>query len=145
MAGGLDGRAAYRDATHRARGIVYIDGYFLPNGAGAPTFTPQGTSAGAPGGFGHGVLSIARTGVGTYVLTLADAHPYLIWWDFQIMQNTAVASMVVVNSETVNGAKQIAFTVMTETAGTFAAADIAANASNRICFKLELQAVTVQR
>lgn len=145
MAGSLDGKASYRDTVHRSRGIVLLEGYFLPNGVSAPTFTPAGTAAGAPGGFGHGVVSIVRTGVGTYTLTMDAAYPYLIWWDFQVMLGTAAATMVQVNTETVNSTKTVTFTILAESAGTFAAADIASGPNNRIAFKLSLQAVTVQR
>lgn len=103
--------------------LVTVTGYFLTNGASSPT-TLKGT----------GVASVARTGTGTYLLTLQDSfieHRGMIVHLGLNASADSVAQLGAVSST----AKTVV--IRTLTAG--ADADIAANANNKVFFTFQLK------
>jgi len=98
----------------------------LPNGTGTPTIgdNPDGV-----------VASVSRSGVGVIVVTLNDTFLDLASIQITPQLSAAAATLVVVTGATTEATtKQITVTTMQESAGTFAAADIAANAANILHF-----------
>lgn len=104
-------------------------GSFAPQGTGAPTQPTDETD----------YVVITRTGVGTYRFTMVEKHVKLAGVPvFGVQLNTATATVVIVTGATTVGTtKLIDITIMQEGGGTFAAADIAANANNRIGYEIE--------
>ena len=104
-------------------------GSFAPQGTGAPTQPTDETD----------YVVITRTGVGVYLFTLVEKHVKLAGipiFGFQL--NTAVPTIGIVTGATAVGStKTFSVTFMQESAGSFAAADIAANANNRIGYEIE--------
>jgi hypothetical protein len=114
---------------------VKLDFTIVPNGTSTPTIVGDTQKA---------VQSISRQGVGTYTITLKDSYKTLIAVQFGFQLNAAAATLAVVTGATdVVTAKTIPFTILQESAGTFAAADIAANANNRIGVSITLSDSTV--
>lgn len=101
-----------------------IAGSFCPNGAGAVDNT-QNTGMG---------FTVARTGVGVFTFTLTDKYVALDAASWEVQLNVAAEVDIVRGATDVSGAKTIVITAMTSGA----AADIAANANNRIGFVLYL-------
>lgn len=107
----------------------------VPNGTSTPTIENDNDKA---------VASIARTGVGTYTITLRDTYARLVAWHFGVRLNSDVATTVqITGAPDVASARTIDITIQQESAGAFAAADIAANANNRIGVQLYLRDSTV--
>lgn len=113
----------------RNSGMVVLQGSFRPNGNGTVDNT-KNVGAG---------FTVARTGVGTFTITLDDSYAALYGASFQVQLNAAAATQVILGAVDVVTAKTIAITAMAEAAGSFAAADIASNANNRIFFTLVLK------
>lgn len=106
--------------SHFTQEVVSLDGSFAPNGTGAVD---------AASNRGRG-FTVARTGVGAFLVTVADAFPVLLSAQATVQLNAAadtVAQIGAVSGRTV--------AIRTLTAG--AAADIAANANNRVNFSLK--------
>jgi hypothetical protein len=101
------------------RELILVVGSFAPAGTGAPT-TVQGKG-----------FTVSRTGVGTFLLTLADKYAALV------AATGTLQLLAAANSDVQFGAYDASaktLVVRTMTAG--AAADIAADANNRVHFDL---------
>ena len=106
---------------------VDLDISFQPNGTGAVDNTQNK---------GQTQATVTRTGVGVFNVVLKDGYADLDSIAFGVRLNAAVATLVVVTGAVdVNVTKTFTITVMQESAGTFAAADIANNANAWICIK----------
>lgn len=101
-------------------------GTWLPQGAGAP-LQPTGEAA--------QIAVITRTGVGVYLFTFRDKFPRLAAWTFGHQLVAAVATTIGITGVYNAAAGTLSVTVMQESAGTFAAADIAANAANILSYE----------
>jgi len=101
------------------RGLVVIAGSFAPNGSSA-------ISAASNEGLGW---SVARTNTGLYTITFSDKYAALVSFDLTLQMNTPAAQVLCAGAFSQSG-KTI--TITNFTSGS--AADIAANANNRIHF-----------
>ncbi len=118
------------DVQALGKARVVLTGSFRPNGTGAVDNTLNT-------GFG---FTVARTGVGTFTITLADKWPVLQSAQFQLQLATAVSGDVCMGAVDVASAGTIAITYLADNdAAPSAAGDIASNASNRIFFTLVFQ------
>lgn len=105
-----------------------VSGSFAPQGSSAPTQPTGQTNA----------VVVTRTGTGVYLFTFARPFNRLIYANFTPQLNTAAAGMFIITGTVdTQTAKTISVTYMQESAGTFAAADIAANANNRVYYEFE--------
>lgn len=99
-----------------------INGSFPTNGASSPaTFE------------GDGIASVARTGTGTYTVTLTDKYPSCIAVDATLQLGTADGSVATPGAIDVSSAKTM---VIVTSNASGAATDIAAAASNRVNFQI---------
>ena len=120
---------------NRTNNITEVSGSFAPNGSSALSST---SVKGA--GF-----SVARTGVGVFVVTLNPAVQYaeMVTKTVQLHMGTPDGSYASVTAFTLGSTGTITITTMLPdaTGGTFsvAAADIAADATNRIDFNFKLR------
>lgn len=106
---------------------IDLDLSFQPNGTGAVDNTQNK---------GQTQANLTRTGVGVFLVTLKDAYVDLDSITFGFRLNAAVATLAMVTGAVdVKVAKTFTITVMQESAGSFAAADIANNANNWITIK----------
>lgn len=112
---------------HAQMGMVKAEGSFAPAGTGAPTAV-KGKA-----------FTVARTGVGVFVVTLADKYAELIRGSASLQLNALADTDVILGAIDVVSAKTV--TILVKTAGV--AADIAANANNRIHFSLTLRNTAV--
>jgi hypothetical protein len=115
------------DATQRF--TIKLSGSFAPNGASA-------VSAASNKGRG---FTVARTGTGQFTLTLTDKWAELVSANATLQLATPADSQVQWGACDVVSAKTLVLTVLT--AGV--AADVAANAGNRINFDLCLRSSLV--
>lgn len=121
----------FNDSRSRARGIVTVEGYFLPNGSSAIA----ASSVVAPG-----VASVAHAGsTGKYTLTLNEKYVRLLSAQFSVQRSADTWTHVTLGAVDVTGAKTIGIKVWEEAAGAVGLADMASNASNKIYFRLALQ------
>lgn len=104
-------------------GTVHVGGSFDTNGGSSPA-SPLG------GGF-----TVARTGTGTYTLTLTDSYYRLVGFGLTAQCNSAGGFQVDMGAADVTTARTIV--IRTLVAGV--AADVAANANNRVHFNLFLK------
>lgn len=111
--------------------LVILPGSFAPNGSSAVN---NASNAGT--GF-----TVARSGVGTFVITLTDRYVRLRSHSVKVQLATPADTQVQLTAEAVSAATPT-ITVTVLTAGV--AADIAAAAGNRIHFTLFLSEDTVQ-
>lgn len=119
-----------KDVLGMNYGEVKLCGSFRPNGTGAVDNTTN---------TGHG-FTVARTGVGTFTITLSDSWHQLISGKFQVQMNAATDLVVqIVGAVDVLSAKTIPIAVLASAVAT----DIASNANNRIYFELTLKNSTV--
>lgn len=102
---------------------VHLGGNFDTNGASNPASSSTGR------------FTVARTGTGTYTVTLADTYFDLIAANVSAQCNTAGGFQVEFGAIDENVAK----TVVIRTLVSGAAADVAANANNRVHFNLFLK------
>lgn len=110
-----------------------IEGSFAPQGVGVPT-QPTGEAT---------YCVITRSGVGVYLFTFPQKYARLIAPEFTVQLNAAAASLIVISGAVaVSTTKTFSITHLQESAGTFAAAEIAANANNRIYYRLTLAETT---
>lgn len=112
---------------------VILSFQLVPNGTSTPTLGEGAASY---------VRSVARTGVGVYTVTLSDKYAALVSAQVTYQLNAAAATLGIVTGAANGGVvagTAVTLTTMTEAAGTFAAADIAANANNRIHVQLVLR------
>ena len=105
--------------------VKIIAGSFKPNGSSAVDNTAN-TGAG---------WTVARSGTGSFTVTLDDAYPGLLSGQCSLALNAAADSKVMFGAIDVASAKTVIINVIT----TASAADIAANANNRIHFCLVLR------
>lgn len=112
------------------KGRVQLDFTIVPNGTDPPTIEED---------YGKAVESVSRTGAGALQFVLKDKYKAVVSTKYQVKLNAAAASIVIEGANDVAGARTFALTVMTESAGSFAAADIAAHANNRIRVSLVLR------
>lgn len=110
-----------KQSPHPAHADVAFS--FAPAGTGAPTSVE-----------GKGVSTVTRTGVGTFLVTLQDAWNALVAAT-GTLQLSAAADSVVQFGDYSASAKTLVVRVLT--AG--AAADVAANANNRVHVSLTLR------
>lgn len=111
-------------------GETYLCGSFRPNAGSAVDNTTN---------TGHG-FTVARTGAGTFTITLADSWQSLISANFQIAMSAATdLKPQIIGTPDVLTAKTIVVAALAVATAT----DIAANASNRIHFQLVLKNSTV--
>jgi hypothetical protein len=114
-------------STALQKGIQWVHGSFAPNGAGAVDATSR---------LGIG-FTVARTGVGVFVVTLDAVYRELVSADVAVQLNAfadtdALLGPISLSARTV--------TIFVKTAGV--AADIAANANNRLHFSLALRSTS---
>lgn len=107
------------------RELVTVAGSFAPASTGAPT-TVRGTG-----------FTVARTGVGTFRLTLDRVWPSLVSAVGTLQLATADHDRHVQISAVDLASKTVDLKIMDVTAG--ASADVAANADNRVNFLLLLK------
>ena len=105
--------------------VKIIAGSFKPNSSSAVDNTAN-TGAG---------WTVARSGTGSFTVTLDDAYPGLLSGQCSLALNAAADSKVMFGAIDVASAKTVIINVIT----TASAADIAANANNRIHFCLVLR------
>lgn len=106
---------------------------FAPNGTSAPSAV-RGTGIRGRG------FSISRTGVGVYQITLDDKYPStaLVGFSAGFQNNAAVGHTAeITGGFDMSGASQAFSVTILDASG--AAADIAANANNRVFLCLKLQ------
>jgi len=121
----------FGDTKSKARGVVTVEGYFLPNGSGAI----DATSVVAPG-----VVSVAHAGAtGKYTITFAEKYVRLLSAQFSTQRSADTWAHVTLGAVDVSGAKTIGLKVWEEEAGTVALADIASNAANKVFFRFAFQ------
>lgn len=113
-------------------GLIVIGGSFAPNGASAVSATSRK-------GMGW---SVARTGTGQFTITFNDKFVDLVSAIATLQLNAAAASVVQVGAWD-SSAKTLILTVLTESAGALAAADVAANANNRIHFEVKFSNTSI--
>lgn len=113
------------------RGVRVLAFTFAPNGSDAITLGTTAKQA--------GVSSVARTGTGAFTITLSERYQELVSASFQLQLATPAAALFCVDAVDVSSAKTITFKHYAESAGTFAAADIAANAENLVRVVLYLR------
>jgi len=106
-------------------GVKVIAGSFTTNGSSNPA-SANNTGAG---------WSVARTGTGELTVTLEDSFPGLISAQCSLALNAAGDSKVQFGAIDVSSAKTVVIRTITGTS----AADIAANANNRVHFCLILR------
>lgn len=112
--------------------VVTLQGSFAPNGTSALV---------ASSTLGKG-FSVSRTGVGTFLITLADDYPALLAANATLQLHTADDKIVQFGDCDVLSAQTLVIHVWDISAA--ALADIAANANNRINFSLLLRNSTVK-
>lgn len=103
---------------------VLLAGNFDTNGASSPA---------SPVGKGY---TVARTGTGTYTVTLTDNYPQLLAAEVSAQCNTAAGFQVEFGAISLPNTAGPTLVIRTLVAG--AAADVAANANNRVHFRLAL-------
>lgn len=113
----------------RNREPVVIEGSFAPNGAGAVDNTSN-----------EGVgFSVARSGVGVFTVTFKETFFALISHQLGLQLNALADSDLQLGAVSLSGKTAV---INVKTAGV--AADIAANANNRIHFKFTFRNNTVK-
>ncbi len=105
-------------------GRVVVAGSFAPNGGSA-------ISAASNRGAG---FSVARAAAGQYTVTFNERFPECEAATATVQLNSAAAGAVALLGPIDLTARTMLITVFTESAGTLAVSDIAANANNRINF-----------
>jgi hypothetical protein len=111
----------------RLRTGVLISGSFAPNGTSALV-------AASTKGVG---FTAARTGVGTFVVTLDDAYNEIVEAQATLQLSTPAAQMAQLGPVTAPaGATRGAVTIVVANSSTGAAADVSANANNRVHFQI---------
>lgn len=105
---------------HYEKKFVMWKGSFAPNGTGAVS---QASIK------GKGVATIARTGVGTFLITFSDSFRDMFAGTATLQLNAVAGQMVQLGAFS-QSAKTLVVRVVDTAAGT--AADVAANANNRI-------------
>lgn len=108
------------------RDIVVMAGSFAPNGSSA-------VSAASNKGFGW---SVARSGAGTFTITLQDSYQYLLAAQANLQLASADDKMCVIGSSDVASAKTVV--IFVQDVSDNSATDVAADANNRINFVLYL-------
>ena len=106
----------------KSAGVVMLGGSFAPAGSSAPT---------SPKGAGY---TVARTGTGTYTLTLSKRYVDILSVTATAQCNSAAGFSVEAGAVSVSGK-----TVVLRTLVSGAAADVSANANNRVNFYLHLK------
>jgi len=105
---------------------VLVCGSFRPQGTGAVVAADTSPQS-------HAGFSVARTGVGDYLITFDD-----VWQDMQgcffSAREAAGAPTYVQGGDYVAASKTLACTIMQESAGTTAATDLADDVDNRVSF-----------
>ena len=101
----------------------------------AGSFKPNGSSAVANADNTGTGFTVARGGTGSFTVTLDDKYPGLLSGQCSLALNAAADSKVQFGAIDVASAKTVIINVIT----TASAADIAANANNRIHFCLMLR------
>jgi hypothetical protein len=120
---------SFHKMLHGQQGLVKIEGSFAPNGSSALVSTSTKGKA----------FTVARTGVGVFVVTLNDKYAELISTRCGVQLSALADTDVLFGPIDVISAKTV--TILVKTAGV--AADIAANANNRIHFSLTLRNTAV--
>lgn len=121
-------KALYPLKGDRNIGVALLQGSFCPNGSGA---IDNGTNTGA--GF-----TVARTGVGEFTVTLDDAYVSLL--SAQVSVQLAASAVTLVQFGVIDlSAKTLIINVIGSSGGSPGAADIDANANNKIHFALFLK------
>ena len=115
------------DAQALNPGVKIVSGSFKPNGSSAVDNTAN-TGAG---------WTVARTGVGAFLVTLDDGYPGILSATATLAMNAAADSKCILGAIDVTTAA--GGTVIIRTVTTASAADIAAHANNRIHFCLVLR------
>ena len=115
----------FHDSQGTSREIKYMDGSFAPAGTGAPT-DPRGSG-----------FTASRTGVGTFLLTLADKYASLIGASATVGLASSADTQAQLGTVVTGGAATNTVVIRTITAGSDA--DISADANNRVFFQLALQ------
>jgi hypothetical protein len=111
----------------RLRTGVMISGSFAPNGTSQPV-------AASNKGIGW---SVSRTGVGTFVVTLDDSYNEIVEAQATLQLSAPAAQGAQLGPITAPaGATRGAVTIVTANTSTGAAADVAANAANRVHFQI---------
>mgnify|MGYP001573909474 CR=1 FL=1 len=110
--------------------VKILAGSFAPAGTGAPT-AKKGRR-----------YTVARSDVGKFTITLLDKYVELLSVVASLQLATAAASVVQVGTYDAT-AGTIVLQVLTESTGALVAADIAANANNRVNFVLFFKDSTV--
>ena len=105
--------------------VKIVCGSFKPN-AGSAVDNDSNTGTG---------WTVARVGTGSFTVTLGDKYPALLSGQCSLALNAAADSKVMFGAIDVASAKTLVINVIT----TASAADIAANAANRIHFCLFLR------
>lgn len=105
-------------------GLVQVVGSFAPAGTGAPTSVK-----------GAG-FTVARTGVGTFLVTLADKVPDI--HGVSVTAQGVTAGLFTVDVGAITSGTSTA-TVVLRTLVSGAAADVAANAFNRVNFTITVK------
>jgi hypothetical protein len=119
----------------RTNSIHYINGSFAPNGSSAVASTSYK-------GKGY---TVARTGTGTFVITLDKTPPWyeIVSAHVQLHMGTPTGAYASMTTHTLGttGTVTIKTYIPTSPAGVFQvdAADVAAAATNRVDFKLALR------
>jgi hypothetical protein len=103
------------------RELVAVVGSFAPNGSSAPQ-TVKGKG-----------FTVARTGAGQFTITFTDKYYDLVSIQSTLQLASAAASVVQVGAYSATN-KTLVLTVLTESSGALVAADVSANANNRVNF-----------
>ena len=111
----------YHDMQHQEPQVKVVSGSFAPAGTSAPT-TVRGKG-----------FTVARTGVGQFTITLDKRYPELL--DFQATLQLATATDQFCVAGAVDLSAKTAIITVWDVSGT-GAADVAANANNRVNFSL---------
>lgn len=103
-----------------------VKGSWAPNGTSQPT-QPTGETQ---------YVTITRTGVGVFLFTFVDTYNRLIDATFSKQLNAAAAGdFTITGAVDTQTARTLSVTYMQESAGTYAAADVAQNANNRFFYE----------
>lgn len=127
------------NVQHVGMGRCVVSGTFFPNGAGAPTGTGPNNTATGPG------YSVARTAVGTYVVTLLDAYVRLSSKELDLAQATLSAQRaqfgpINVSAPLATNRSAVIFTG--DGAAVPALVDLAAAPTTSISFSIEMLSMT---
>lgn len=138
--------STYDPMWTRGKGVVTLQGMFYPQGTGTPLFGSTAVKASASAtkdaSSSSGGWSVARTGVGAFLLTLKDPNiREILDVQFQIGMASATDLKPQIGAITLSaGVATIAVSLLAVATPT----EVAANADNRVSFSVKVRRSSVK-